>query len=330
MSWLTGIAGRAEALLDRMDQAAATSIQSTGLGTPQRGGGTTEETTSRHHTSLSYEPTASVAAERPLSVPPKTSTSVLQSNKTASYSPVARPEAPPKTTPTPSSYNAYSKSRSSEANEDSIFQFLNTPSKQPATQPQAVKKTQSNPQIAQPDETVGDPYSNTGSWAPVGGETWNKEGSEEREEENTPGKSNGERFEEEAGSDTQVEVGEDRETESVMTASVSSEGSPAHSQTESQETRPEEEGVEGSRECVTGVVERGGGREEGLAVSVVQNQPKVGGGRKDGSTEKLEHQLVSLTITRGSTKMDTCFTPLSTFKLRTSLFPPPTHTHSHQ
>ena len=314
MSWLSGIAGRAEALLDRMDHVAATSIQSTGLGTPQRDGGTTDETTSRHHTSLSYEPTASVAAERPLSVPPKTSTSVLQSNKTASYSPVARPEAPPKTTPAPSSYNAYSKSRSSsESNDDSIFQFLNTPSKHPATKPQlqAVKNTQSDPQIAQPDETVGDPYSNTGSLAPVGGETWNKEGSEEREEENTPGKSNGERFEEEAGSDKQVEVGEDRETESVVTAPVN-EGSPAHSLTESQETRPEEEG---SRECVAGVVERGGGREEGLAVSVVQNQPKVGGGTKDGGTEKLEHQLVSLTVRRRSTKWTlVLYTPLSNSK----------------
>lgn len=130
MSWLSGIAGKAEALLDRMDQAAATSIQSTGLATPQTRTALVGRET--HETALIYEPTASVGVEKTLSLPPNPSrTSLPPHSQVATYSPVARPEPPPKTTPTPSSY---SKSRSSVPSDDSIFEFLNTP-----TRPEAGK-----------------------------------------------------------------------------------------------------------------------------------------------------------------------------------------------
>lgn len=133
MSWLSGIAGKAEALLDSIDQAAATSIQSTGLATPNSrtlvGRGT-------HETALTYEPTASVCVEKTLSLPPKPPSSVpLPHKHGSSYSPVAYPEAPPQTTPTPSSYNAFSKSRSSVPNDDSIFEFLNTPTRAESKKP---------------------------------------------------------------------------------------------------------------------------------------------------------------------------------------------------
>ena len=301
MSWLTGIAGRAEALLGRMDQAAATSIQSTGFVTPQRGGGApgTDETASRHHTSLTYEPTASVGAERPLSVPSKSSTSIFQSHKTGAYSPVARPEAPPKTTPTPSSYNAYRESRySNDANDDSIFQFLNTPSKQPAKESQlpAVQKIQTNPQIAQPDKTTADQCSNVQSWGSM--EDKERGIEKEREEMNrtkdsTP--NGGERIEERVLPKEEGEREDGREEEeSVVSVPVGGEVSPAHSRTTESGlmgTAPEEEGDEGPD---GGERERGGGGGEG--VSVVQNQPKVDGGRKDNGTEHHEHQLVSLNI----------------------------------
>ena len=128
MSWLSGIAGKAEALLDRMDQVAASSIQNTGLATPPRAVGG-----AAHQTSLVYEPTASVAVEKSLSVPSKPSTSSLALHKPVPYSPVAHPEPPPQTTPIPASYHAYSKSKTSAPSDDSLFQFLNTPSRQQAS-----------------------------------------------------------------------------------------------------------------------------------------------------------------------------------------------------
>lgn len=294
MSWLSGIAGRAEALLDRMDQAAATSIQSTGLATPQRGSGPgAEETTSRHHTSLSYEPTASVAVERPHSVPSKTSTSVFHSHKTAPYSPVARPEAPPKTTPTPSSYNAYSKSRSSsDANDDSIFQFLNTPSNQPAKKsqpPTAAKKTPSNPQTAKPDKEVAAPYSDACSLTPLSEESVDRErGGEEPENvdggEDSTTSSSQEKPEEEADTVREGEIGKDEKTD--LDSGVSgpvTEQSPPTGEGESQprDPQPEAAGKDVGKEG-------GGERERDV---IVQNQPKVGGGN---NKEQIDQQLVSL------------------------------------
>ena len=92
MSWFSGIAGRAEALLDRVDQAAASSIQGVGLATPskQRTG----------QTPLAYEPTATVSEEKAAGVAskPPSSPLMLQKSKTStqSYAPVSRPEAAPK------------------------------------------------------------------------------------------------------------------------------------------------------------------------------------------------------------------------------------------
>ena len=134
MSWLTGIAGRAEALLDRMDQAAATSIQVAGLSPSTQSQGSAGQRAHAHETSLTYEPTASVGVEKESSISSKPSDSPLKLHKTKAptqpYSPVAHPEAPPKTTPTPSSYQAFSKSRTNAPNDDSIFEFLNTPTKE--------------------------------------------------------------------------------------------------------------------------------------------------------------------------------------------------------
>ena len=301
MSWLSGIAGRAEALLDRMDQAAATSIQSTGLATPQRGSGPgTEETTSRHHTSLSYEPTASVAVERPHSVPSKTSTSVFHSHKTAPYSPVARPEAPPKTTPTPSSYNAYSKSRSSsDANDDSIFQFLNTPSKQPAMKsqpPTAAKNTLSNPQTAKPDKEVAAPYSDARSLTPLSEESVDREGGGEEPEnvdggEDSTTSSSQEKPEEEADTVREGEIGEDEKTDhdSWVSGPVTEQSQP----TGESESQPHDPQSEAAGKDVGKEGGGGGGGERERDV-IVQNQPKVGGGN---NKEQIDQQLVgSLTL----------------------------------
>lgn len=135
MSWLSEIAGKAEALLDRMDQAAATSIQSTGLATPQTRTALVGRET--HETALTYEPTASVGVEKTPSLPPNSpSTSLPPHKHVATYSPVAHPEPPPKTTPTPSSF---SKSRSSVPSDDSIFEFLNTPTRTEAKKPHLPK-----------------------------------------------------------------------------------------------------------------------------------------------------------------------------------------------
>ena len=130
MSWLSGIAGRAEALLDRMDQAAATSLQGTGIGTSPVA--RSHVGTPKIGSSLSYEPTASLGAELAPNLPTKSS-SILGSKTrttTPTYSPVSHPGAPPRTSPTPSSYQAFSKSRASAPNDSSIFEFLNSPSKE--------------------------------------------------------------------------------------------------------------------------------------------------------------------------------------------------------
>ena len=143
MSWLSGIAGKAEALLDRMDQAAATSIQSTGIATP-KSQSRVDEQRPVHQTSLTYEPTASAPTDKPLSVSSKPSSSSLSLHGAGtppkSYSPVSRPETTPQTTPTPSSYNAYSKSRRSVPSDESLFQFLNTPTRQAAKKTHTPKK----------------------------------------------------------------------------------------------------------------------------------------------------------------------------------------------
>lgn len=135
MSWLSEIAGKAEALLDRMDQAAATSIQSSGLTTPH-----TRTVVGQETQALTYEPTASVGVEKTHSLPPNSPRSSLPPHKqVAIYSPVAHPEPPPKTPPTPSSYTTFSKSKSSVPNDDSIFEFLNTPTRPEAKKPHVPK-----------------------------------------------------------------------------------------------------------------------------------------------------------------------------------------------
>lgn len=137
MSWFSEIAGRAEALLDRVDQAAASSIQGVGLGTPPKQGA--------GQTSLTYEPTATVNEEKAAGVAskPPSSPLLLQKSKTPtqSYAPVSRPEAAPKTPTTPSSYQAFSKSKNAAPNDDSIFEFLNTPSKESAAEKRHKPKT---------------------------------------------------------------------------------------------------------------------------------------------------------------------------------------------
>ena len=144
-SWFSEIAGKAEALLDRMDQVAATSIQSAGIATPlsQNRQGTGE-------TSLTYEPTASVGSEKTLRVPSQPSNSSPALHKTrAPYSPVSRPEAPPQATPPPSSHNAFSKSRSRVPNDESIFEFLNTPTREVSRKPHALNRRTLNKSSSQ-------------------------------------------------------------------------------------------------------------------------------------------------------------------------------------
>ena len=266
MSWLSGIAGKAEALLDRMDHAAATSIQSAGISTPQR---------ADHHSSLAYEPTASVAIEKSLSVPAKPPTSSLPPHKTSVYSPVTRPEAPPQTTPTPSSYNAYSKSRSNAPNEDSIFQFLNTP-----TRPSESRKTAHPPgpqRGRRPSSPVEAQRKKSGSMEVEGvGEGGGGEGGEEEEE----GRGEGER----EGKEDTNNGGEEEAENDVPTPAT-------HTREHSLDsTREQGEGDMGECDREEQSPSSSGDREmEGspqLVVAVVQSQPTLSGGENDKQSEQ--------------------------------------------
>ena len=271
MSWLSGIAGRAEALLDKMDQATATSIQSTGLATPSPRRPAAAAAAVPQTSSLTYEPTASVTTDKPPHI--ITSSTSPQSHKTP-YSPVSYPEAPPQTTPTPSSYNAYSKSRA-VANDDTIFQFLNTPSKQqqPRRSQTNARRTLSNPPIAQPDKPVVDLNSEVPDGSAVV---------------------------EEGGGEIEQDAAAAVEREEIEIEVKETEGEEEETEKDEEMSRREDE-VDGSHDLEgRGQIEDvssetpppvSSGREEDgeLGVGVVQNQPTVA----RESSDLLEQQMVS-------------------------------------
>ncbi len=197
MSWFSELAGRAEALLDKMDQAAATSLQGVGL-TPAKDGKISTPSpvpadTGSHGGGLPYEPTA-----QPLSTTPDTPPSFKSverfsggGHQTGAWPPmtsssrISAAERPKATAFT-------SKTSHVDANDDSLFEFLNSPSKpRGASSPsmpraggrEGVRKVASSPSLAkhfppppvpsspikvQPSVAGGPTLSQT--WRDVGGE----------------------------------------------------------------------------------------------------------------------------------------------------------------
>ena len=137
MSWFSGLAGKAESLLDKMDQAAAVSLQGAGLTTsPQR-----NTNPPNIQSRLAYEPTAQLPeADRST----KVAQQLIGSSSGAKL--VAKPAStkptPPlksattaSTVPTeqPKPHSSFTPSRTNDPtpSDESLFEFLNSPSKQP-------------------------------------------------------------------------------------------------------------------------------------------------------------------------------------------------------
>ena len=260
MAWLSEIAGKAEALLDRVDQVAASSIQNVGLNaSPKVGMQRTSET------GLPYEPTAAMGAEKGDSSSPSSAggprSLLRQSQKSThqSNAPISGPETRGRSPPSPSSYKAFNRNREREPSDESIFEFLNTPTKE--------KKAKGQPPrsgirpVPSTDAIVSElePPTRTAGVQSVGAER-EKKGEKEREG------GGGEGEEEEGGS------GEGRE------------GPPEYHSVEVV-GRGEEEGLwgRGEEEADGGTVGGGGGGEErrgvaekregGEFVGVVMSQP---------------------------------------------------------
>lgn len=132
MSWFKEFTGKAGALLDRMDQAAATSLQDAGIATPTKGGSRERLETSGGPRTLGgvaavpYEPTTfqslSSSSERGAAV-----AQVLVGSASRSAQLTSTPHNRPRSAATHSSGSG--KSERKDLNTDnSIFEFLNAPS----------------------------------------------------------------------------------------------------------------------------------------------------------------------------------------------------------
>ena len=140
MSWFSGLADKAESLLDRMDQAAATSLQGVGLSSsPHRNPNPHDA-----QPVLAYEPTA-----QPPSKPAgemdsgaKVAQQLIGSASGAKLLTRPKPTPPVKSASTTSIMSADhskphstsflgSKPKAPTVSDESLFEFLNSPSKQP-------------------------------------------------------------------------------------------------------------------------------------------------------------------------------------------------------
>ncbi len=158
MSWFSELAGRAEALLDKMDQAAATSLHGAG-GTPAKESKpfTTPPGPAPGHVDvtsepglLPYEPRAQPPSAKPEA--PPSFHAVVRSTGSGSH-PVSklRTTTPPtgKVSPPehPTSTTWGSKTSQGGATDDSLFEFLNSPSKPKESGRGGVRKVTSSPAL---------------------------------------------------------------------------------------------------------------------------------------------------------------------------------------
>ena len=121
MSWFTDLAGKAEALLNQVDQAASESLRDVGLKTPQKTSPNLPPTTTHQDgvsTTLPYEPTAAHTAK------PIQGAAVAQVLVGTTPRPSKHQSTAPLHTSTP-----HKTSSSSVASDDKLFEFLNSPSK---------------------------------------------------------------------------------------------------------------------------------------------------------------------------------------------------------
>ena len=181
MSWLSGIAGKAEAFLNQMDQAASSGLQDAGIKTPQKASLSqtfiNEPPTRQVNTSIPYEPTVNAtstnqgAAVAQLLVGSASASSLLMKQ---SSNPIPAHTSTPKhkpSSPTPSSQFS-SGTKEKVTTDDTLFEFLNTSSKskdvsRPKTSTGYIRKTssqrithlstmprnQSSPVLSQPSVT---------------------------------------------------------------------------------------------------------------------------------------------------------------------------------
>ena len=137
MSWFSGLADKAESLLDKMDQAAATSLKEVGLSpSPHRNSNPLDT-----QPILAYEPTAQPPSKPAVEVDggAKVAQQLIGSASGAKLLTRPKPTPPIKSASTTSIVSAdQSKPHStsfsspkSTVSDESLFEFLNSPSKQP-------------------------------------------------------------------------------------------------------------------------------------------------------------------------------------------------------
>lgn len=165
MSWFKEITGKAGALLDKMDQAAATSLQEAGIATPtSREAGLSRLETSRDPrtpsgggsggvTGVPYEPTT-FQSQSPPSQRGATVAQVLIGSSSGLSQLTTTPRNQPMSPATRTSTSGRSESKSANT-DDSIFEFLNAPSavsgsKKTSTQHRVVPYT---PMLSRPSSS---------------------------------------------------------------------------------------------------------------------------------------------------------------------------------
>ena len=148
MSWLSGLAGRAESFLNQMDQVAATSLQEAGIGTPSPNKpSVANQDDVPVTTGLRYEPVA-----QPVLKPALSQTS-SESKFTKSF--IRQPDNKP--TATDSSVPQHSRPHSSTSmrslpDNDNLMSFLNSPITKSKNGARHAKTTPSRPRSSQERE----------------------------------------------------------------------------------------------------------------------------------------------------------------------------------
>lgn len=173
MSWFKEFTGKAGALLDKMDQAAATSLQEVGIATPPKGGngretgvagqGTSGDSrTSGDVTGAPYEPTT----YQSLNSPSERGAAVAQV-LVGSASGSAQLTSTPRNRPSVTHGNGSGKSERKDLDtDDSIFEFLNAPStvgKRSSTHGTPYTPSSSRPSSAKSGTSSGESMSHQAS-----------------------------------------------------------------------------------------------------------------------------------------------------------------------
>lgn len=135
MSWLSGMAGKAEAFLNQMDQAASVSLQEVGIKTPQKSSGKMDSyPTPQASTVLPYEPTAHTSTTKQEAgvaqflVGSASATSHLINQLSSPSTPTQFTSTPKHTPLSPTHPTSTYKTKEKVTNDD-LFEFLNSPSK---------------------------------------------------------------------------------------------------------------------------------------------------------------------------------------------------------